>query len=64
MSRQARTELYVPVAWVHLDAPHCHRVLSLVWNCDAYLSEAALKFREFITGTPFMTHHLPDRRHV
>ncbi|MFD9858709.1 LysR family transcriptional regulator [Streptomyces alboflavus] len=62
MSRQAGTETVVPVAWVHLAAPDCHRVLTLVHNRDTYLSEAALKFREFITSKPFMTHRLPDPR--
>lgn len=62
MSRQAGTDTRVPVAWVHLDAPACHRVLTLVWRRDAYLSEAAVKFREFITSRPFMTHRLPDPR--
>ncbi|GGU51352.1 transcriptional regulator [Streptomyces albospinus] len=49
-----------PVAAVRLDAPDCHRVLTLVWNEDAYVSAAALKFREFVTGRPFMPHGLPD----
>jgi DNA-binding transcriptional LysR family regulator len=40
MSRQVGTR--VPLAWVHVDAPDCHRVISLVWNRDARLSEAAL----------------------
>ncbi|GGS14736.1 transcriptional regulator [Streptomyces aureoverticillatus] len=62
MSRQAGTATRVPVAWVHLDAPGCHRVLTLVRNRDTYLSEAALKFREFTTSRPFMTHRLPHRR--
>jgi DNA-binding transcriptional LysR family regulator len=62
MSREAGTGTRVPVAWVHVDAPGCHRVLTLVHNRDAYLSEAALKFREFITSRPFMTHRMPDRR--
>jgi len=59
MSREAGTETRVPVAWVHLEAPACYRVLTLVWRRDAYLSESALKFREFITARPFMTHRLP-----
>ncbi|MDX3233122.1 LysR family transcriptional regulator [Streptomyces sp. ME19-01-6] len=63
ISRRVGTESLVPVAWVHLNAPDCHRVLTLVWNRDAYLSEAALKFREFITSKPFMAHRLPDPRH-
>ncbi|CAL9654907.1 LysR family transcriptional regulator [Streptomyces sp. enrichment culture] len=62
VSRQAGTDTHVPVAWVHLDAPECHRVLTLVHSRDAYLSEAALRFREFVTSRPFMTHHLPDLR--
>ncbi|MEU7576244.1 LysR substrate-binding domain-containing protein [Streptomyces sp. NPDC041068] len=62
ISRQVGTHTRVPVAWVHLDAPDCHRVLTLVWNRETHLSEAALKFREFITSRPFMTHHLPDPR--
>ncbi len=61
--RRAGTETRVPVAWVHVDAPECHRVLTLVWNRDAYLSEAALKFREFTTSRPFMTHRLPAPHH-
>ncbi|OMI38102.1 LysR family transcriptional regulator [Streptomyces sparsogenes] len=61
MSRQTGTDAIVPVAWVHLDAPGCHRLLTLVWNRDTYLAEAALRFREFITSRPFMTHRLPDR---
>ncbi|GAA2347041.1 LysR family transcriptional regulator [Streptomyces kunmingensis] len=59
MSRQAGTETRVPVTWVHVDAPACSRVLTLVWRRDAYLSEAALKFREFLGSRPFMTHRLP-----
>jgi DNA-binding transcriptional LysR family regulator len=58
-SRQAGTR--ISLAWVQVDVPDCHRVLSLVWNRDAHLSEAAVRFREFVTSTPFMTHHLPDR---
>ncbi|MFF9647400.1 LysR family transcriptional regulator [Streptomyces sp. NPDC014622] len=64
MSLRAGTDSHTPVAWVHLDAPHCYRVLTLVWNRDNYLSEAALKFREFITSRPFMTHRKPDPRRV
>ncbi|MCM2393260.1 LysR family transcriptional regulator [Streptomyces albipurpureus] len=60
MSRQVGTDKRVPVAWVHLDAPDCHRVLNLVWNRDTHLSEAARKFREFTTSVPFMRHRLPD----
>ncbi|MEU8952670.1 LysR family transcriptional regulator [Streptomyces sp. NPDC048518] len=62
ISRQAGTDSQVPVAWVHVDAPDCHRVLTLVWNRDTYLSDAAVKFREFTTSRPFMTHRLPDPR--
>ncbi|MGH4032225.1 LysR family transcriptional regulator [Actinomycetota bacterium Odt1-20B] len=39
-------------AWVRLDAPGCERTLTLVWRADGYLSEAARKFKESITGTP------------
>ncbi|MFT2018756.1 LysR family transcriptional regulator [Streptomyces sp. 796.1] len=52
MSRQA--VLLTPLAWIRVDAPDCHRVLTLVWHRDAYLSEAALKFRDYITERPFM----------
>ncbi|MCX4659617.1 LysR family transcriptional regulator [Streptomyces uncialis] len=62
ISRRVGTETHVPVAWVHMVAPDCHRVLTLVWNRDTYLSDAALKFREFTTSRPFMTHRLPDPR--
>ncbi|MFC5722713.1 LysR family transcriptional regulator [Streptomyces gamaensis] len=48
------------IAWVHIDAPDCHRDLTLVRHRDAYLSEAAVKFREFTLSRPFMTHRLPD----
>ncbi|MCW8116689.1 MULTISPECIES: LysR family transcriptional regulator [Streptomyces] len=34
-----------PVGWLRLDAPDCHRTLTLVWRRDAYLSPAALDFR-------------------
>lgn len=51
-----------PLAWVRVDAPDCRRVLTLVWHRDAYLSEAAQKFRAFITSKPFLTHRLPDQR--
>jgi DNA-binding transcriptional LysR family regulator len=44
MSRQAAT--HAPVAWLHLDAPHCCRRLSVVWRDDAYLSTAAQRFRD------------------
>ncbi|WP_234331820.1 LysR substrate-binding domain-containing protein [Streptomyces sp. NRRL S-455] len=63
MSRQVGTEAHAPVAWVRVDAPHCRRILTLVWNRDAHLSEAASKFREFTTGRPFMAHRLPDARY-
>ncbi|MEV0258173.1 LysR substrate-binding domain-containing protein [Streptomyces sp. NPDC050732] len=62
ISRQAGTDSQVPVAWVHLNAPDCSRVLTLVWSRDTYLSDAAVKFREFTTSRPFMTHRLPDKR--
>lgn len=59
MSRRAGTETLVPVSWVHVDASDCERVLTLAWGRDSYLSEAALKFREFITRKPFTNHRLP-----
>jgi DNA-binding transcriptional LysR family regulator len=62
VSRQVGTETRVPVAWVHVDAPDCHRVLTLVWNRDTHLSEAALKFKEFTLGRPFETRRLPEPR--
>ncbi|MGK4585631.1 LysR family transcriptional regulator [Kitasatospora sp. HPMI-4] len=37
---------HAPVSWVRLDVPDCHRVLSLVWRRDGYLSTAARNFRE------------------
>jgi DNA-binding transcriptional LysR family regulator len=43
-SRRAPTR--APSAWVHLDAPGCERVLTLVWREDAYLSQAAQRFSE------------------
>ncbi|GHE09561.1 transcriptional regulator [Streptomyces alanosinicus] len=58
MSREAGER--IPLAWVHVAAPDCQRVLSLVWNRDTHLSEAALKFREFITSRPLMTHRPAD----
>lgn len=62
MSRRAGTDAVVRVAWVRLEAPDCERVLTLVWNRDSYLSEAALKLREFITSRPFMTHRIAAAR--
>ncbi|MEU9607715.1 LysR family transcriptional regulator [Streptomyces sp. NPDC048057] len=59
VSRQVGTEAHVPVAWVRVAAPDCQRRLTLVWRRDRYLSEAAVKFREFTTRTPLMTHRLP-----
>ncbi|MCK7622785.1 LysR substrate-binding domain-containing protein [Streptomyces sp. RS10V-4] len=35
-----------PVAWVPIDAPGCHRTLSLVRRADSYLSPAAARFRD------------------
>ncbi|MDY0812972.1 LysR family transcriptional regulator [Kitasatospora purpeofusca] len=60
MSRLAGTDSHVPVAWVHVAAPNCYRVLNLVWNRDAYQSEAARRFREFTISRPLMTHRRPD----
>ncbi|NBE52453.1 LysR family transcriptional regulator [Streptomyces boluensis] len=62
ISRLSGTETRVPVAWVRVAAPDCHRVLTLVWNREAYLSEAALKFREFTMSRPFMGHRVPGGR--
>ncbi|GAA3487198.1 LysR substrate-binding domain-containing protein [Streptomyces cremeus] len=59
VSRQVGTHERVPVVWVALDAPDCERRLTLAWNKDSHLSEAAVAFREFVTSTPFMSHHLP-----
>lgn len=42
------------VAWLRLDAPDCHRTLTLVWRRDAYLSPAALDFRRLA-----MEHLMP-----
>ncbi|QXJ21236.1 LysR family transcriptional regulator [Actinomadura graeca] len=35
-----------PVAWLHVDAPGCARVLTMVWREDAYLPMAARRFRD------------------
>ncbi|MFG3258501.1 LysR family transcriptional regulator [Streptomyces sp. NPDC048172] len=55
----ARDGMHPSVAWTHVDAADCHRVLKLVWRQGAHLSEAALRFREFTTSRPFMTHRFP-----
>ncbi|MFI9724151.1 LysR family transcriptional regulator [Streptomyces sp. NPDC052396] len=44
IARRARGE-HGPTAWLRLDAPDCHRTLTLVWRQDAYLSPAARDFR-------------------
>ncbi|ADD40823.1 LysR family transcriptional regulator [Stackebrandtia nassauensis] len=45
---QARySDIRTDVAWLHLDAPDCHRVLRLYWNTDAFVSQAARRFRDF-----------------
>ncbi|MFE0423720.1 LysR family transcriptional regulator [Streptomyces sp. NPDC058953] len=62
VSRVVGTDVHVPVAWVRVDAPGCHRTLTLVWREDRYLSDAAVKFREFATGRPLLSHRLPDPR--
>jgi DNA-binding transcriptional LysR family regulator len=36
-----------PVAWLPVEAPDCHRVLTIVWREDTYLSAAARHLREF-----------------
>jgi DNA-binding transcriptional LysR family regulator len=38
---------HAPVAWLHLDVPDCHRVLTLVWRADAYISAAAQRLGDF-----------------
>ena len=43
----------VPLVWLRIDAPDCHRTLSLVWR-DAYLPTAATRFRDFAAT------HFPD----
>ncbi|MER5349539.1 LysR substrate-binding domain-containing protein [Kitasatospora sp. NPDC002551] len=62
MSRLAGTDTHVPVAWVHVEAANCYRVLTLVWNRASYHSEAARRFREFTISRPLMTHRRPDPR--
>ncbi|GHI02138.1 LysR family transcriptional regulator [Streptomyces cellostaticus] len=44
VARRALGE-HSPVSWLRLDAPDCHRTLTLVWRRHAYLSPAALDFR-------------------
>ncbi|CUW28361.1 LysR family transcriptional regulator [Streptomyces reticuli] len=44
-----------PVTWLRLDAPDCHRTLTLVWRKDAYLSPAARDFRRLAEE-----HLMPD----
>lgn len=63
VSRLTGTDVHVPVAWVSVAAPGCHRTLSLVWHEDRYLSAAAVRFREFTTARPLTEHTLPDPRH-
>jgi DNA-binding transcriptional LysR family regulator len=40
------TEVEPTVAWLRVEAAHCQRTLRLVWRRDAYLSLAAIRFRE------------------
>lgn len=42
----ARAPNRAPGAWLHLDAPGCERVLTLVWREDAYLALAAQRLAE------------------
>ncbi|MFD0486926.1 LysR family transcriptional regulator [Saccharopolyspora spinosporotrichia] len=42
---------HAPLAWLHLDAPDCHRTLTFVWRRDAYVSLAAQEFRAHVTAT-------------
>lgn len=37
----------VPGSWLRLDVPDCHRVLTLVWRADTYLSAAARRLTDF-----------------
>ncbi|MGW2489221.1 LysR family transcriptional regulator [Streptomyces sp. NPDC001606] len=48
------------VGWLHLDAPDCHRTLTLVWRRHAYLSPAAQDFRRLATER----FALPDGRFI
>lgn len=43
MSRAAGTR--IPLAWLHLDEPDCHRTLTVAWRTDSYHSVAAERFR-------------------
>lgn len=54
MSRLRGT--HAPVDWVRVDAPACHRTLTLVRRADAYLSAAARAFLDHTTGRPFAAH--------
>lgn len=45
-------------------APDCHHQLTLVWRRDRYLSEAAVKFREFTKTKPLTTHRLTPLHRV
>ncbi len=36
-----------PVAWLHIDAPDCHRTLRFVWHQSTYLPTAARLFRDY-----------------
>lgn len=38
---------HLPGAWMHLDVPDCHRVLTLVWRADTYFSAAAQRLTDF-----------------
>lgn len=45
MSRHAAS--HAPVAWLQLDVPDCHRILTVVWRSDTYLSAAARRLIDF-----------------
>jgi DNA-binding transcriptional LysR family regulator len=41
------TSAHLPGAWMRLDVPDCHRVLTMVWRADAYFSAAAQRLTDF-----------------
>ncbi|WIY07421.1 LysR substrate-binding domain-containing protein [Amycolatopsis mongoliensis] len=46
----SRGVTHIPAVWLRLDAPDCHRTLSLVWRESAYLSVAAQRLSDFAAG--------------
>lgn len=53
-----RTTGHPAVGWLRLDVPDCRRTLRLVWRDDAYLPEAARRFREIAL------HHFREAGHT